>query len=58
MVLNYSLWISGKSLVYAEAARQLVRDMNQMQRRMQEMTRCMGILSGDCDIKCLRKKIN
>lgn len=33
------IYVSGKSLVDAETARLLVRDMYQMQRRMQEMTR-------------------
>lgn len=41
--------ISNKSLVNAQAARNLKRDMSLMIRRMNEMTYRMSILSGDCD---------
>ncbi len=50
--------VSGKSLVDAEAARNLVRDMSQMSRRMNEMVRRMGVLSGDCDVARLDKPID
>lgn len=50
--------VTGKSLVDAQAARNLVRDMYQMQLRMAELTRRMGILDGNCDVKRLDKRID
>lgn len=50
--------VTGKSLVDAEAARNLVRDMNQMYQRMDEMVHRMGVLSGNCDVKRLDKRID
>ena len=50
--------VTGKSLVDAQAARNLVRDMYQMQQRMAEMVRRMGVLDGNCDVKRLDKKID
>lgn len=50
--------VTGKSLVDAQAARNLVRDINQMQLRMAEMVRRMGVLDGNCDVKRLDKRID
>jgi len=50
--------VTGKSLVDAESARNLVRDMYQMQQRMAVMVRRLGVLGGDYDVKRLDKRID
>ncbi|QUM80336.1 hypothetical protein HWV01_08580 [Moritella sp. 5] len=50
--------VEGKSLIDSEAARNLVRDMNQMTVRMNEMVRRMGVLSGSCNTERLDKSID
>jgi len=46
---------SGKSLVDAEAAIHLRRDVMQMTKRISELTRRIGILSGDVSINETKK---
>ncbi|QUM85446.1 hypothetical protein [Moritella sp. 28] len=50
--------VEGKSLIDSEAARNLVRDMNQMTVRMNEMVRRMGVLKGACNTERLDKSID
>ena len=50
--------VEGKALIDSEAARNLVRDMNQMTVRMNEMVRRMGVLKGACNTERLNKSID
>ncbi|WP_022940129.1 hypothetical protein [Psychromonas hadalis] len=50
--------ISGKSLVDAQAARYLRRDVAQMAKRMSELTRRVGILSGDMGLNEMKTGIH